>query len=58
MSREKSKPIAWEIIALRATGRFLGVLYAADEDDAHATAIARFDIREPDKVRLLVRRVQ
>jgi hypothetical protein len=35
----------------------LGVVYAVDEDDALATAIAEFDIRNPDKVRLLVRRV-
>jgi len=58
MSRKKPKLIAFEIIQLKATGRFLGVVYAADEDDAHATAVARFDIREPDKVRLLVRRVR
>jgi hypothetical protein len=58
MSRKEPKPIAWEVIHLKATGRFLGVVYAADEDDAHATAIARFNIREPDKVHLLVRRVR
>jgi hypothetical protein len=52
---KKSKPIAWEIIALKATGRLLGVVHAVDEDDARATAIVRYNIRDPDKVRLLIR---
>jgi hypothetical protein len=55
--RRKQTQIAWEIIALGARGRLLGVVYAASEDEAFAEAIAHFDIRQPDKVRLLVRPV-
>jgi hypothetical protein len=37
MPRRKPKLIAWEIIALKASGCLLGVVYAVDEDDALAT---------------------
>jgi hypothetical protein len=56
--RRKQTQIAWQIIALKATGRLLGTVYAFDEDDARSTAIVRFNIRDPDKVRLLIRRVR
>jgi hypothetical protein len=57
MSRKEPKPIAWQVIALKATGRVLGVVHAVDEDEARATAIAQFDVRDPEKIRLLVRRI-
>jgi hypothetical protein len=56
MPRRKQIQITWEIIALGARGRLLGVVYADSEDDAVATAIVQFNI-QPDKVRLLVRPV-
>jgi hypothetical protein len=49
--------VPFQVIQLKASGRFLGVVHAIDEDDARATAIVRFDIREPDKVHLLARPV-
>ena len=58
MRRPKKTEIAWLVIALKATGRFLGTVYAQDEDEARATAIVRFNIREPNKARLLIRPIQ
>jgi hypothetical protein len=51
------KRVAREVIRLGKYGVVLGVVHAASEDEAVAEAIARFDIRHPDKVRLLVRPV-
>jgi hypothetical protein len=45
-----------EMLGIKAAGRLLGVVYAVDEENARATAIVQFDIRNPDKTRLLVRR--
>lgn len=57
MARRKQAQIAWEIIALGARGRLLGVVYADSEDDDVAAAIVQFNIRQPDTVQLLVRPV-
>lgn len=57
MAARKPKAVAWEVIRIGKSGVLLGVLYAADEDEAHAAAVVEYNI-DPRRIRLLVRRAQ
>jgi len=56
----KKKPKAeklrsWRASLMRSRGQRLGIVYAADEKSAEATAIAEFKIGEEQRRRLIVR---
>ena len=40
----KRKSLRWEVIQLAAAGRFIGVVYAADQEKAFATVVVELKI--------------
>jgi hypothetical protein len=55
----KQSPLPWEVIQITASpARFIGVVYAADEEAALETAIAQFGITAPHEQKKLMVRPQ
>ena len=54
----KQSPMSWEVIQItRSPARFIGVVYAADEQAAKATA-KQFEITKPHEQKKLIVRPQ
>jgi 1,2-phenylacetyl-CoA epoxidase PaaB subunit len=59
MPKRKSKPLRWQVIAITASlARMYGVVHAADEESALATAIEQFQIKSPHQQKKLMVRLQ
>ena len=55
MAKRKQSPMPWEVIQItRSPARFIGVVYAADEQAAKATAIEQFEVTKPHEQKKLM----
>jgi hypothetical protein len=59
MAKRKQSKAPWEVIQItRSPARFIGVVYAEDEQAALATAIEQFEITKPHEQKKLMVRPQ
>ena len=57
MAERRPQAIQWQVIRLRSSGEYLGVVVAPDDESAIKVALKAFALKSSDADRLLVRRI-